>query len=68
MRTSTAEANNYICPECGDALADDRAGRGFVRHKTNRDCQHQNGLKDHRGDNLIAGGAVPLVPTNPGVF
>jgi ssDNA-binding Zn-finger/Zn-ribbon topoisomerase 1 len=46
MRTSTAAANNYICPQCGDALTQDTAGRGFVRHKTNPDCQYENGLKD----------------------
>lgn len=41
MRTSTAEANNCICPQGGDAVTQDRSGRGFARHKTNRDCQHE---------------------------
>ena len=32
-RTSTAEANNYICPGCGGELCRDHEERGFVRHK-----------------------------------
>ena len=46
MRTSTAEKHGYICPQCGDELAKDRKGRGWVRHKNNRECQHGNGKKD----------------------
>lgn len=46
MRTSTAEKYNYICPQCGDELTEDKQGRGFVRHKNNRRCQFENGMKD----------------------
>lgn len=49
MRTSTAEANNYICPECGDELTQDLAERGFVRHKNNPDCPLDRGEKDGEG-------------------
>ncbi len=31
MRTSTAEANGYRCPQCGDEVTKDPAGKGFVR-------------------------------------
>ena len=34
MRTSTAEKNGYICPQCGDELTEDKQGRGFVRKST----------------------------------
>jgi len=38
MKTTIAEQNNYLCPECQDELTYDRANRGFVRHKTNAEC------------------------------
>ncbi len=40
MKTSTAGKNNYECPECGDDLTRDRKGQGFVRHKSNPDCDY----------------------------
>ena len=46
MKTSTANENNGRCPQCGDELTEDYAGRGFVRHKTDRECQYGNGDKD----------------------
>ena len=46
MKTSTAQQNNGRCPNCDDELTEDIAGRGFVRHKTDSDCQHGNGEKD----------------------
>jgi hypothetical protein len=33
-----AEKNNFKCPICNDELAQDKIGRGFVRHKTKPDC------------------------------
>jgi hypothetical protein len=50
MRTSTAEANNYVCPECGDKLTEDLAVLGFVRHKNNPNCQFEKGCKDNMPD------------------
>jgi hypothetical protein len=49
VKTSTAEENGYHCPECNDELCQDRAGRGFVRHKTIQDCLCERGLKDIDG-------------------
>ena len=49
MRTSTAEANNYRCPRCGDALSLDRAGKGYVRHLVLRGCPFERGEKDGQG-------------------
>lgn len=46
MKTSTAEKNGYICPKCGDELTEDRQGLGYVRHKTNPDCNFEKGEKD----------------------
>ena len=46
MRTTTAEKCHYVCPKCGDRLSRDRAGKGWVRHLTNRSCRYENGLKD----------------------
>ena len=31
-KTSTARLHNYICPLCGERLASDDKGLGFVRH------------------------------------
>lgn len=50
MRTSTAKTNNHICPQCGDELTEDQAGRGFVRHKNNPNCQAEKGCKDNIAD------------------
>ena len=46
MKTSTAEKNGYICPKCKDELAEDRQGRGYVKHKNNPDCNFEKGEKD----------------------
>lgn len=46
MKTSTAKSNDYICPSCRDGLTHDRAGRGFVRHRKNPDCNFEKGEKD----------------------
>lgn len=47
MTTRSAEANDYVCPKCGGALALDRAGQGFVRHiAAGRNCQFESGLRD----------------------
>jgi len=46
MRTSTAAENDFRCPKCGDELAQDRVGRGFVRHKNNPDCDFEKGERN----------------------
>ena len=46
MKTLTAVRNGGRCPKCGDQTAEDRKGRGFVRHLANRDCDFQRGEKD----------------------
>ena len=46
MKTSTAEANNYICPECRDNVTKDRVGKGYVRHMNNPNCKFEKGEKD----------------------
>ena len=46
MTTSSAEANGYRCPQCGDDTKHDHAGRGFVPHKHNPYCSFERGLKD----------------------
>ena len=51
-KTSTAEANNYICPKCGHPLARDLEGRGFVRHLKDPGCDFEEGERDACG--LIA--------------
>ena len=46
MKTSTAEKNRYVCPRCGDNMARDHAGLGFVRHKNNPNCDFERGERD----------------------
>jgi hypothetical protein len=49
MKTTTAEKHGYKCPKCKCELARDKAGRGFVRHKSKRDgkiCGLEIGLRD----------------------
>jgi hypothetical protein len=46
MKTSTAEANGWRCPECGNPTTRDESGKGFVRHTTNRACLFQKGQRD----------------------
>ncbi len=49
MKTSSAEKYGYRCPKCGDETTQDPSGKGFVRHKTNRKCQFEAGLRDPDG-------------------
>ncbi|MHB1018105.1 MAG: hypothetical protein ACYC2X_09510 [Coriobacteriia bacterium] len=56
VRTSTAEANGYICPICGDTLTRDPAGKGFVRHTSVRKCTFERGLRDEHPDAAIGDG------------
>lgn len=65
MKTSEAEANGKVCPKCGDELTTDIAKRGFVRHKTDRECkygqrdrdpqvlQETDHLPEHRNTKLL---------------
>jgi hypothetical protein len=46
MKTSSAVANNNKCPKCGDDVTEDKAGRGFVRHVSVRDCPFERGERD----------------------
>ena len=46
VRTSTAEKHGFVCPECGDRLRQDLAGRGFVMHVSNPNCSFERGQKD----------------------
>jgi hypothetical protein len=46
VRTSTAEANGWRCPQCGDATTCDHSGRGYVNHRKNRDCPLERGEWD----------------------
>lgn len=46
MTTSSAQDNGWQCPRCGDDTTRDPSGKGFVRHKTNADCQFERGLRD----------------------
>jgi len=46
MRTSIAESNDFRCPICGDKLTQDKAGRGFMRHKNDANCKHGNKERD----------------------
>ena len=46
MKTSTAKANCYICPECKDKVTKDRKKRGWVRHMNNPNCKFEKGEKD----------------------
>lgn len=48
MRTSTAEKNGYICPQCGDELKRDHKGRGYVSHKTQNNpyCDFERRMRD----------------------
>jgi ssDNA-binding Zn-finger/Zn-ribbon topoisomerase 1 len=47
MRTSSAEAKGYRCPECGDDTSRDPANKGFVRHVNNPNCDFERGQRDH---------------------
>ena len=46
VRTSTAEANNYVCPRCKDELNHDHSNRGYVSHRRNRQCTFEKGQRD----------------------
>jgi hypothetical protein len=49
MKTSTADAYQYICQMCQDTLTLDRAGKGFVRHMHNPNCPNERGERDLYG-------------------
>ena len=61
MKTSTAEHFGYVCPQpdCHDQLTRDIAERGFVRHKTNPDCDYERGERDHPAISEPPPGASP---------
>ena len=46
MRTSTAKANGFRCPNCGDETTRDETGMGYVRHTRNPSCDFQKGERD----------------------
>lgn len=46
MKTSTAKANGYRCPKCGDETTRDGAGLGYVRHTRNPNCEFEKGERD----------------------
>jgi hypothetical protein len=46
MKTSTAKQHGWRCPVCGDETSQDPDGKGYVRHKTNRACQFEKGMRD----------------------
>ena len=46
MKTSTAEANGWTCPRCGDDTTQDPSGKGFVRHTTIPGCPFERGRRD----------------------
>lgn len=46
VRTSTAARHGFICPKCKDDTTQDPQGRGFVRHKNNRNCSFEKGERD----------------------
>ena len=59
MRATTSDANNGICPACGDRLTGDPSGKGFVRHTTVTDCPHDRGERDERVGPGVAADAEP---------
>jgi hypothetical protein len=46
MRTSTAKANGFQCPKCGDETTHDETGLGYLRHTRNPTCDFQKGERD----------------------
>ena len=46
MKTTTSYENNGVCPDCGDRLAEDKAGRGFVKHRSSSQCNYGRGERD----------------------
>ena len=42
MRTSIAAQYGYRCPRCGGETTRDPSGKGFVRHKKNRNGSFWN--------------------------
>jgi hypothetical protein len=46
MKASTAEREHWHCPKCRDETTLDPSGKGWVRHKTDPNCQHGQGEKD----------------------
>ena len=58
MKTSTAKQNGWRCPVCGDETSRDPGGRGYVKHKTNRTCRFEKGMKDQEPSSFKAGPEV----------
>lgn len=46
MKTSTAEANGWRCPRCGDETTRDPGEKGFVRHVSIPGCPFERGQRD----------------------
>lgn len=46
MKTSSAEKCGFHCPKCKDETTGDPSGKGFVRHKSNPDCDFERGERD----------------------
>jgi ssDNA-binding Zn-finger/Zn-ribbon topoisomerase 1 len=46
MTTETARRNGWRCPKCGDETTQDNTNQGFVRHKTNPNCDFEKGKRD----------------------
>lgn len=50
MRTSEAEANFFVCPDCGLPLSQDPVGKGFVKHLSRKPdgtvCRYGHGERD----------------------
>lgn len=57
MKTSTARANDWHCPMCGDATSRDETGQGYVRHRLIRNCPFEQGLRD--GADSVRAAASP---------
>ena len=49
MKASTGEENKNICPNCEGRVAEDRKGRGYVRHINYGNlpyCDFEKGMRD----------------------
>jgi ssDNA-binding Zn-finger/Zn-ribbon topoisomerase 1 len=70
MKTSSAEANGYRCPKCGDETSLDPNNNGFVRHMNNPHCDFERGKRDVyplSGRSAAVEGSKPR-PTCPTCF
>lgn len=64
MKTSTARANGWRCPDCGDSTSRDETGQGYVRHLTNRDCSFEKGMRDRASTASAAATGGAARPAN----